>query len=67
MNRSVTWFGSPGTAEFEGELPRLFVSSRQAQVATTDSGERANLEQAGLHVVLLQVISAGDIRCCAPP
>ncbi|WP_070896198.1 mycocerosate synthase [Mycobacterium tuberculosis] len=45
-------------AEFEGELPRLFVVTRQAQIVKPhDSGERANLEQAGLRG-LLRVISS---------
>lgn len=42
-------------AELEGELPRLFVVTRQAQIV--QSGDAANLEQAGLRG-LLRVISS---------
>ncbi|RFD27122.1 polyketide synthase [Mycobacterium uberis] len=42
-------------AELEGEMPRLFVVTRQAQIV--QSGDVANLEQAGLRG-LLRVISS---------
>ena len=45
-------------AELDGELPRLFVVTRQAQIVRPhDSGEDANLEQAGLRG-LLRVIGS---------
>ncbi|AKN15812.1 mycocerosic synthase [Mycobacterium haemophilum DSM 44634] len=42
-------------AELEGELPRLFIVTRQAQIVQSD--DKANLEQAGLRG-LLRVISS---------
>ena len=56
MSRCVIWFGSPASwLNLEGDLPRLYVVTRQAEVLRPD--DAINLEQAGLRG-LLRVIGS---------